>query len=58
MAKLSPISWTKFVQRLHRLGFEGPYQGGKHPFMVKGDLLLTIPNPASFQIVQIAALHF
>jgi predicted RNA binding protein YcfA (HicA-like mRNA interferase family) len=27
------------------LGFDGPYSGGKHPFMVKGDLVLTIPNP-------------
>jgi hypothetical protein len=24
---------------------EGPYQGGKHPHMIKGDLVLTIPNP-------------
>jgi len=29
---------------LKKLGFEGPYSGGKHPFMVKGDLVLTIPN--------------
>ncbi|KAF0122166.1 MAG: hypothetical protein FD151_896 [bacterium] len=28
-----------------KLGFDGPYSGGKHPFMVKGDLTLTIPNP-------------
>lgn len=26
-------------------GFEGPYQGGKHPYMIKEDLVLTIPNP-------------
>ena len=44
MDRLTPISWTKFVQRLHRLGFEGPDQTGKHPYMVKGDLVLTIPN--------------
>jgi predicted RNA binding protein YcfA (HicA-like mRNA interferase family) len=33
------------VRRLRELGFEGPYRGGKHPYMVKGDLVLTIPNP-------------
>jgi len=33
------------VKRLRKLGFEGPYQGGKHPYMVKGNLVLTIPNP-------------
>jgi predicted RNA binding protein YcfA (HicA-like mRNA interferase family) len=30
---------------LRQLGFEGPFVGGKHPYMVKGDLVLTIPNP-------------
>jgi len=43
--KLTPISWSKFVKRLRKLGFEGPYQGGKHPYMVKGNLVLTIPSP-------------
>jgi hypothetical protein len=27
------------------LGFSGPFSGGKHPFMIKGDLILTVPNP-------------
>jgi predicted RNase H-like HicB family nuclease len=30
---------------LRRFGFDGPYRGGKHLYMVKGDLVLTIPNP-------------
>lgn len=45
MAELSPVSWTDLVRRLRKLGFEGPYQGGKHPYMIKGSLVLTIPNP-------------
>ncbi|MCS6806169.1 MAG: type II toxin-antitoxin system HicA family toxin [Acidobacteriota bacterium] len=45
MSKLSPVSWKELVRRLRKLGFEGPYQGGKHPYMLKGDLVLTIPNP-------------
>jgi len=44
-SKLSPVSWTELVKRLHELGFEGPYQGGKHPYMIKDNLVLTIPNP-------------
>ncbi|RLE12593.1 type II toxin-antitoxin system HicA family toxin [Candidatus Aerophobetes bacterium] len=44
-AKLSPVPWIELVKRLRKLGFEGPYQGGKHPYMVKGNLVLTIPNP-------------
>lgn len=45
MARLTPVSWMDLVRRLRELGFEGPYRGGKHPYMVKGDLVLTIPNP-------------
>lgn len=45
MAKLSPVSWSDLVEKLHKFGFEGPYRGGKHPYMVKDDLVLTIPNP-------------
>ena len=45
MPKLSPISWRELVRKLRALGFEGPYAGGKHPYMVKGTLVLTLPNP-------------
>ena len=45
MAKLSPVSWMDLVKRLRMLGFEGPYRGGKHPYMVKRNVVLTIPNP-------------
>lgn len=50
MAKLSPVSWRELVRKLRALGFDGPYTGGKHPYMVKGDLVLTIPNPHSREI--------
>ena len=45
MHKFNPVSWKFLVNRLKELGFEGPYSGGKHPFMMKSDLTLTIPNP-------------
>jgi predicted RNA binding protein YcfA (HicA-like mRNA interferase family) len=44
-SKLSPVSWIDLVKRLRKLGFEGPYQGGKHPYMLRDNLVLTIPNP-------------
>ncbi|TRZ52479.1 MAG: type II toxin-antitoxin system HicA family toxin [Dehalococcoidia bacterium] len=44
-SRLSPVSWTELVKKLRKLGFEGPYQGGKHPYMIKDNLVLTIPNP-------------
>ena len=44
MPKLPPVSRRKFIQRLRQLGFAGPYAGGKHPQMKRGDLTLIIPN--------------
>jgi len=39
------ISWKKLVQRFRKLEFDGPYSGGRHLFMVKGELKVHIPNP-------------
>ena len=39
------ISWKKLVQRFRELGFDGPYSGGRHLFMLKGEFKLHIPNP-------------
>lgn len=44
MPKLPPVSRRKFIQRLLELGFDGPYAGGRHPQMKRGDLTLIIPN--------------
>jgi predicted RNA binding protein YcfA (HicA-like mRNA interferase family) len=43
--KITPVPWNELVKKLAKAGFEGPYQGGKHPYMIKGELVLTIPNP-------------
>lgn len=39
------ISWRKLIQKFRRLGFDGPYSGGRHLFMVKERLKVRIPNP-------------
>ncbi len=50
MAELSPVSWTDLVMRLRKLGFDGPHQVGKHPFMIRGNVRLPIPNPHRIEI--------
>jgi predicted RNA binding protein YcfA (HicA-like mRNA interferase family) len=44
MPKLTPVSRRKFIQRLSELGFQGPFAGGKHPQMRRGNLTLIVPN--------------
>ena len=50
MAKLMPVSWKQLVKILKDFGFEGPFSGGRHPYMIKGGLVLTIPNPHNKEI--------
>jgi len=50
LPKLNPISWSELVATLKALGFIGPYEGGKHPYMLKDDLVLTLPNPHKQEI--------
>ena len=45
MPPFGPISRNDLIRALRQAGFDGPYSGGKHPFMIKGDLTLTLPNP-------------
>jgi len=45
MPRFGPISRNDLIRALREAGFDGPYSGGKHPFMVKGELTLTLPNP-------------
>ena len=45
MARLTPVSQRELVGRMRELGFEGPFAGGKHPQMRRGDLTVIIPNP-------------
>ena len=45
MPKLSPVTWRELVKRLRQLGFEGPFEGGRHPYMAHGNIVVTIPNP-------------
>lgn len=45
MASLSPVSHRDLVRRLRKVGFEGPFAGGKHLYMIKDENRLAIPNP-------------
>jgi predicted RNA binding protein YcfA (HicA-like mRNA interferase family) len=45
MRPLTPVSRRELIRRLQELGFEGPYTGGQHEFMLRGERRLILPNP-------------
>jgi len=50
MPAFGPISRNELIRCLRRLGFEGPYSGGRHQFTVKGETTIRIPNPHQVDI--------
>lgn len=50
MPSFGPIKRADLIRALRKAGFEGPLTGGKHQFMVRGELRLVIPNPHSGEI--------
>ena len=45
MPVFGPISRGDLIRALRALGFVGPFAGGRHAFMVRGERRLAIPNP-------------
>jgi predicted RNA binding protein YcfA (HicA-like mRNA interferase family) len=45
MPPFRAVKRKDLVRHLKQLGFEGPCSGGKHQFMVRGDVTLRVPNP-------------
>ena len=44
-AALRSVSRRELVRRLRALGYDGPFAGAKHQFMVRGVRTVRIPNP-------------
>ena len=38
-------SLAELIRKFKALGWEGPFSGGKHPFMRKGKQKVHVPNP-------------
>lgn len=45
MPRFGPLTRQELVRYMTQLGFEGPFSGGKHQFVVRGDAVVWIPNP-------------
>lgn len=48
--RLKPLKHKQFIQKLHELGFEGPFPGRKHQIMRRRDQTIRVPNPHQAEI--------
>jgi predicted RNA binding protein YcfA (HicA-like mRNA interferase family) len=39
------ISRRELIRKFRSLGYSGPFSGGRHHFMIKGQKKIRIPNP-------------
>ena len=56
MSRWTPVKRSEFVRRVRKLGFEGPYSGTRHQFLVSGNHRLTVPSNAEFSVPQLRLL--
>ena len=53
MSRWTPCKRRDFIRRMQELGFDGPFSGTKHQFMVYKQHRLTIPSNAEYSVPQL-----
>lgn len=53
MSQWHPCKRSDFIRRLRRLGYDGPYYGSKHQFLVFKNHRLTVPSNSEYSIPQL-----
>lgn len=53
MNRWTPCKRSDFIRKLLRLGFEGPFSGTRHQFVVYGKYRLAIPSNVEFSVPQL-----
>ena len=45
MPPFGPVKRKDLIRHPKQVGFEGPYSGGRHRFMLRGEITVRVPNP-------------
>jgi hypothetical protein len=53
MSRWTPCKRNDFIRRLRKVGFEGPFSGTRHQFMVYEQHRLTIPSNSEYSVPQL-----
>ena len=56
MSRWTPCKRGDFIRRLRKLGFDGPYSGTRHQFMLYSQKRLAIPSYAEYSVPQLRML--
>ena len=56
MAAWRPLKRRDFVRKLRALGFDGPFSGTRHQFMILGHHRQTVPTNSEYSVPQIRLL--
>ncbi len=52
MSQWKPCKRREFIRRLRKLGFDGPFSGSRHQFLVYQEYRLTIPSNDEYSVPQ------
>ena len=53
MSRWTPCKRRIFIQRIRQLGFDGPFSGTRHQFMVFKQNRLAIPSNKEYSVAQL-----
>ena len=53
MSRWQPCKRRDFIKRLRGLGFDGPYSGARHQFMVHRNHRLSLPSNVEYSVPQL-----
>ncbi len=56
MSRWIPCKRRDFIRRLRQIGFDGPFSGTRHQFMVYEQHRMAIPSNAEFSVPQLRML--
>ena len=56
MPPLKPTKRRALIRKLRKLGFDGPFPGGKHQYMRRDALKIRVPDPHGTQDVGLPIL--
>jgi len=56
VSRWTPCKRAEFIRKLRRLGFDGPFSGTRHQFVVFGQKRLAIPSNPEYSIPQLRML--